>query len=214
MFSSLLPSWGSSLIYLFLTVCTIFVILQCYKLIQKQFFPSVSHRNNQMQLPIDNSLGETPWHIHSVGLASAVIHSLPVIQFKEEIKKAKDQETEDCVVCLGEFKENEWLRLLPNCAHVFHVSCIDTWFRDHSTCPLCRMGVLYDISTCSSSLSPVALLASLRREDPGQERMTGHRLSEDLHEGSQNYKGESSMGDRNVQTIDAPESHTLSNENS
>ena len=45
-----------------------------------------------------------------------------------------------------------------------------------STCPLCRMDVLYDFSSCSSSVSAVALLVTLQREDPYEERPLGHRL--------------------------------------
>lgn len=34
------------------------------------------------------------------------------------------------------------MRLLPKCAHAFHVPCIDTWLRAHVNCPLCRSDVL------------------------------------------------------------------------
>ncbi|XAR66298.1 hypothetical protein NMG60_11012478 [Bertholletia excelsa] len=43
-----------------------------------------------------------------------------------------------CAVCLCEFEEGEELRTLPECAHTFHVSCIDMWLYSHSTCPVCR----------------------------------------------------------------------------
>lgn len=48
----------------------------------------------------------------------------------------------DCSVCLGEFREEESLRLLPKCSHAFHVQCIDTWLRSHSNCPLCRANIV------------------------------------------------------------------------
>jgi Ring finger domain len=47
-----------------------------------------------------------------------------------------------CTVCLGDFHDGELLRLLPNCGHAFHVSCIDTWLRAHANCPLCRAAVV------------------------------------------------------------------------
>jgi hypothetical protein len=31
----------------------------------------------------------------------------------------------DCPVCLGEFRDGELLRLLPECGLAFHVPCID-----------------------------------------------------------------------------------------
>ncbi|EPS66911.1 hypothetical protein M569_07866, partial [Genlisea aurea] len=47
----------------------------------------------------------------------------------------------ECAVCLAEFDESDVVRLLPKCNHSFHIECIDTWFRSHSTCPLCRSPV-------------------------------------------------------------------------
>jgi len=50
----------------------------------------------------------------------------------------------ECLVCLGEFEQEESLRLLPKCSHAFHVPCIDTWLRSHKTCPLCRAPIVHD----------------------------------------------------------------------
>uniref|UniRef100_A0A7N0T9T4 RING-type E3 ubiquitin transferase n=1 Tax=Kalanchoe fedtschenkoi TaxID=63787 RepID=A0A7N0T9T4_KALFE len=44
----------------------------------------------------------------------------------------------ECAVCLNEFADEEALKLLPKCDHVFHSSCIDVWLASHSTCPVCR----------------------------------------------------------------------------
>ncbi|KAL5581078.1 hypothetical protein UlMin_013520 [Ulmus minor] len=68
---------------------------------------------------------------------------------KKEEEEGRESNTE-CAVCLGEFKQGEWLRHLPNCSHAFHISCIDTWFQFHSSCPLCRSDV-QDVSSESES---------------------------------------------------------------
>lgn len=44
-----------------------------------------------------------------------------------------------CVICLGDYKEKEVLRIIPYCGHTFHLSCIDIWLRKQSTCPVCRL---------------------------------------------------------------------------
>ncbi|KAK4267242.1 hypothetical protein QN277_024048 [Acacia crassicarpa] len=44
----------------------------------------------------------------------------------------------ECIICLGPFEEEESVRQLHSCRHIFHTICIDTWFTSHSGCPLCR----------------------------------------------------------------------------
>lgn len=50
----------------------------------------------------------------------------------------------DCSVCLSEFDKGEMVRLLPKCAHIFHVNCIDVWLRSNVNCPLCRTHIVTD----------------------------------------------------------------------
>ncbi|CAL9764764.1 unnamed protein product [Musa acuminata subsp. burmannicoides] len=44
----------------------------------------------------------------------------------------------ECAVCLSEFDDDDELRLLPRCRHLFHTDCIDVWLASHVTCPVCR----------------------------------------------------------------------------
>lgn len=44
----------------------------------------------------------------------------------------------ECVVCLGEFGNEDIVKIMPKCCHVFHRECIDTWLACHLTCPVCR----------------------------------------------------------------------------
>ncbi|XP_074364085.1 RING-H2 finger protein ATL54-like, partial [Apium graveolens] len=79
------------------------------------------------------------WYITTVGLQSSVINSITIFKYK---KFDKLIEGTDCSVCLTEFQDDETLRLLPKCNHAFHIPCIDTWLRSHTTCPLCRAGIV------------------------------------------------------------------------
>ncbi|EMS61239.1 RING-H2 finger protein ATL65 [Triticum urartu] len=37
-----------------------------------------------------------------------------------------------------EYEAKDVVRVLPYCGHAFHAACIDTWLRQHPTCPICR----------------------------------------------------------------------------
>lgn len=70
------------------------------------------------------------------GLKKKVLKSLPKVAYSEEQHAGKF--AEDCAICLSEFAIGEEIRVLPQCGHGFHVSCIDTWLGSHSSCPSCR----------------------------------------------------------------------------
>nr|GEV79621.1 E3 ubiquitin-protein ligase Os04g0590900-like [Tanacetum cinerariifolium] len=72
----------------------------------------------------DDPLNLGPWNIPSKGLDKSIINSIKVCKYKKEDGLVLGM---DCSVCLGEFHEDEKLRLLPKCSHAFHVHCIDTW---------------------------------------------------------------------------------------
>lgn len=77
------------------------------------------------------------------GLDASVIETFPTMIYSEvkEHKIGKGSALE-CAVCLSEFEDNETLRLLPKCDHVFHAECVDEWLGSHTTCPVCRANLL------------------------------------------------------------------------
>ncbi|XP_058184932.1 E3 ubiquitin-protein ligase ATL31-like [Rhododendron vialii] len=74
------------------------------------------------------------------GLDPEVIESFPIFQYSDvkDPKFGKGGGTLECAVCIAEFENDDALRLLPKCDHVFHPECIDAWLASHSTCPVCR----------------------------------------------------------------------------
>ncbi|KAI8536341.1 hypothetical protein RHMOL_Rhmol10G0249600 [Rhododendron molle] len=73
------------------------------------------------------------------GLDREVIDSFPIFRYSDvkDLKIGKGGSLE-CAVCVAEFENDDTLRLLPKCDHVFHPECIDAWLASHSTCPVCR----------------------------------------------------------------------------
>jgi len=90
------------------------------------------------------------------GLDEAMIRLIPVIQYKSQ----GDGDFGECAVCLNEFQEDEKLRIIPNCSHVFHIDCIDVWLQSNANCPLCRTSISL------TSRSQMEQLLALRSSSP------------------------------------------------
>uniref|UniRef100_A0A5B7BBH0 RING-type E3 ubiquitin transferase n=1 Tax=Davidia involucrata TaxID=16924 RepID=A0A5B7BBH0_DAVIN len=164
------PHWNPWVIASVGTVCTIFLLFSYYRILERHCCSfrgmTFSRHRRQRQLLNENNPDDPSLQFQSQGLDSYILHSLPITQFKKKKKEEElRQSNTDCAVCLGEFEESEWLRHLPNCSHAFHVSCIDTWFQNHSNCPLCRSHI-YDLAMHHEySVSMYTLLETSRRED-------------------------------------------------
>ncbi|KVI03127.1 E3 ubiquitin-protein ligase RING1-like [Cynara cardunculus var. scolymus] len=125
-------------------LCYILIIKAC-RTFQKRFRTRTHGRNintnETHQDFVDREHGSIVFHpiwlINTIGLDQSVIDSLGVSVYK----KGHGFINSDCAVCLGEFQDEENLRILPQCNHAFHVFCIDTWLRSHKNCPVCRASV-------------------------------------------------------------------------
>ncbi|CAL4968680.1 unnamed protein product [Urochloa decumbens] len=103
------------------------------------------------------------WHIRTVGLDEAAIESIALARYRAGGGASSD----DCTVCLAEFRDGELVRLLPKCAHAFHVQCIDTWLRAHVTCPLCRANVIDPAAAEQPDPTPPGAGAEHEDQDAG-----------------------------------------------
>lgn len=97
-----------------------------------------------------------------VGLDYSIINSCPKFPFC----KSKDLGSGDCMcsICLCDYKDGEMVRMMPDCRHFFHVSCIDAWLRLNASCPVCRTSPLpTPSSTPLSELVPLSHYPGNRR---------------------------------------------------
>lgn len=140
----------------------------CGMIIKQRCFPSNQAASRRQPRTIQLS-GEHHTEPESLsqpsrgGLASAVIRSMPSFQYTQRIRDGCGRAISECAICLFQFQKEEYLRRLPNCEHVFHVSCSDTWLQMNSTCPLCRTNALYDVEECVASIT---MMAQMERERP------------------------------------------------
>ncbi|KAA0038567.1 RING-H2 finger protein ATL29-like [Cucumis melo var. makuwa] len=72
------------------------------------------------------------------GLDPLLINSFPTFPYSGIKEFRSDKFGLECAICLLEFDDDSFLRLLTNCCHVFHQECIDLWLDSHKTCPVCR----------------------------------------------------------------------------
>ncbi|XVF11057.1 hypothetical protein REPUB_Repub07fG0236600 [Reevesia pubescens] len=131
-----------------------------------------------------------PWQTSTMGLDEALIKSITVCKYK---KGDGLIEGTDCSVCLGEFQEDDSLRLLPKCSHAFHVHCIDTWLRSHSNCPLCRANIIF-ISASPLPLPPVVTETPPSGNESLQDRQPQPVTNENLAAGQDSGRVQSNLG--------------------
>ncbi|KAL4555959.1 hypothetical protein LXL04_038593 [Taraxacum kok-saghyz] len=105
-----------------------------YRSRRRRTVPPLEHR----EILDDDVLDHPIWYIRTAGLQPSVINAITAVKFRNDGGVIVG----GCSVCLSEFEADETLRLLPNCKHAFHISCIDTWLQSHTTCPLCRAGIV------------------------------------------------------------------------
>ena len=63
----------------------------------------------------------------------------------------EDQEEGDvedipkCSICLENIEDNQIIREITKCKHIFHVDCADKWFENNIKCPNCRQDIRNEI---------------------------------------------------------------------
>ncbi|KAG5017020.1 hypothetical protein JHK85_023156 [Glycine max] len=81
----------------------------------------------------------TPFRSPPRGLDPKLLQVFPTFPYASIKDLSKDQKYDlECAICLLEFEDDNMVRLLTLCCHVFHQDCIDLWLRSHKTCPVCR----------------------------------------------------------------------------
>ncbi|CAO2838011.1 unnamed protein product [Amaranthus hypochondriacus] len=84
------------------------------------------------------------------GLDSIIVNSFPTLTYASVQEYRCEKYGLECAICLCEFEDNDVLRLLTICCHVFHQECIDLWFESHKSCPVCRRNL--DVLDAKKSL--------------------------------------------------------------
>lgn len=128
-----------------------FIVFVCARLICGRLRRVDSRQMFEIESRIDL---EQPEH-QNTGLEPVVVAAIPTMKFNHEAFSS--MEDAQCTICLGEYQEKEVLRIMPQCGHNFHLSCIDVWLRKQSTCPVCRLPLKESFETKHARLAPLAM---------------------------------------------------------
>ncbi|CAL5334635.1 unnamed protein product [Camellia sinensis] len=104
-----------------------------------------SQRRQQQQQTTSTPPHILPGGQWTSGVDPNVLNKIPILFYSAQNYDlfCSDNDCQnECAVCLGELEEGEMVRLLPNCKHAFHVTCVDQWFVGHASCPLCRAPIV------------------------------------------------------------------------
>jgi hypothetical protein len=55
-----------------------------------------------------------------------------------------------CPISLTNFNDNDMVTVIRHCSHIFNTNELNTWFRNHYNCPVCRFDIRDDNSNVSS----------------------------------------------------------------
>ncbi|GMI96172.1 Arabidopsis Toxicos en Levadura 29 [Hibiscus trionum] len=98
----------------------------------------------------------------SNGLDPELIQAFPTFYYSTVKEFRIEKYGLECAICLGEFEDDDLLRLLTICCHVFHKECVDLWLESNKTCPVCRREL--DAPRKSLDKSPMLLHSNSMHE--------------------------------------------------
>ncbi|XP_021682582.1 RING-H2 finger protein ATL8 [Hevea brasiliensis] len=163
-------------------VSTMFIVFVCTRLVCARIQLNASRRSFPITSRSDLSILERGLH----GLEAVVVANFPIKKYNEQLFLAS--EDAKCTVCLAEYHHEDILRILPYCGHSFHMTCIDMWLQQHSTCPVCRISLR---EHPGKKLTMQPLFSSAIRSPYGTESfdangcnclLAGHGLSSRTHD--------------------------------
>ncbi|XVF52341.1 hypothetical protein PTKIN_Ptkin05aG0010800 [Pterospermum kingtungense] len=96
------------------------------------------------------------------GLDPELIDAFPTFYYSSVKGFRREKYGLECAICLVEFTDDDTIRLLTICCHVFHKECVDLWLESHKTCPVCRAEL--DVPRSSLEKSPMIVHSNSMQE--------------------------------------------------
>ena len=68
-------------------------------------------------------------------------NGLSVVNINESSQKIIIDRDTECYICLDTLLQGSCVRRLNVCTHMYCIDCIDTWLKNHNSCPVCKCTV-------------------------------------------------------------------------
>ncbi|XVE65309.1 hypothetical protein DITRI_Ditri07aG0170600 [Diplodiscus trichospermus] len=145
----------------------------------------------------------------SNGLDPELIQAFPTF-FYSTVKEFRSEKYGlECAICLGEFKDDDMLRLLTICCHVFHMECVDLWLESHKTCPVCRREL--DVPRKSLEKSPIIVHSNSMDEIGANQTPVQDAVCIDIKEDDDNEKANGGEDEAQTSSNTTREKHYRKN---
>ncbi|KAF8045395.1 hypothetical protein N665_5015s0001, partial [Sinapis alba] len=133
--------WDPTMMILLIVLVSVFFILGFFSIYIRRWLERVMGLNNAHSLDAGTNMLPLS-RARARGIEASVIETFPTFRYSTVKMLKISKEALECSICLNEFEDDETLRLVPKCCHVFHPDCIDAWLQSHATCPLCRANLV------------------------------------------------------------------------
>ncbi|GAB2296422.1 hypothetical protein Dimus_030542 [Dionaea muscipula] len=137
----------------------------------KCFMESVINNMNNRQPP--GGTPANPSATESTGLDPSIISTFPTFPYSSVKGYRREKYGLECAICLCEFDDEDLLRLLTRCCHVFHQECIDLWLGSHRSCPVCRRSLDGSEDEKSPGSAPAVMMTPPAGFDEGRDTTLG-----------------------------------------
>jgi hypothetical protein len=84
---------------------------------------------------------DDPFYEGPKGLNKTILDNMEISKIKDVEKL--DNDKKKCTICLENYVNGDDSIALP-CIHIFHATCIKTWLKNQSTCPICKYEIKFD----------------------------------------------------------------------
>ncbi|XP_002513986.2 RING-H2 finger protein ATL11 [Ricinus communis] len=137
------PSFNPSLAILMVIIVSAFFVMGFFSVYIRQCADRRYRRGSNFNPSASPIGGGGRWsRRRQQGLDPEVINTFPTFLYSTVKGHKIGKESLECAVCLNEFEDDQTLRLIPKCSHVFHPDCIDAWLASNTTCPVCRANLV------------------------------------------------------------------------